>query len=366
MKKICFINVNAYSIFNPRSKAVVGGTEVQLFNIANYLSFGNNFQISFIVGDWGQKVDEEYYGKIKLVKSFSLQKTLWNYVKAPFVLWNKLTKEDADVYIASSAGVEIGIIALFCKMKGRRFIYRTAHQIDCNLEFIKERGIVGKIYKYGLENTDVVITQNKEHQEMLWNNHKIDAIILKNCYNIKMTNKQDKKYILWVARCDKWKRPKLFLRIVKNFSQEKFIMISPRVEHNKQLFVEIEKEARQLNNLQFIEKVPFSKIQEYFNKAKLFIGTSDYEGFPNTYLQACMGGTPIISLRVNPDKFITKNSLGYCADGNFNLMLKQIKQILKNKDDWKVKSDNTLEYVKKNHDINNIGKRWEKIINKLV
>jgi glycosyltransferase involved in cell wall biosynthesis len=176
----------------------------------------------------------------------------------------------------------------------------------------------------------------------------------------------NKKYILWVGRCNKGKRPELFLRIVKKFPKEKFIMISPMVSDERDLFDQIKQEASQLTNLVFIERVSFFEIQKYFNEAKIFLGTSDYEGFPNTYLQACLGGTPIISLRVNPDNFITENNLGYCANGKLDLMLDKINYILNHPDDWLEKSRNALKYVKKNHNINIIGKKWRAILEKLT
>jgi len=364
--KVCFFNVNAYSLFNPNSEAQIGGTEIQLFNVAKYLSQNSNFEISFIVGDWGQKEIEEHKS-IKVYKSISLQKTIRNYLLAPFIIWNKLTVVNADIYIASSAGVEIGITALFCKIKNKKFIYRTAHQMDCDGEFVEKNSWRGKVFEYGLKNADIIITQNEEHQELL-KSQKIKATVVRNGFRIsgEVVDFDDKKYILWVSRCDGWKRPGLFLKIVRKFPQENFVMISPRIAHEKELFNEIKQQASRLTNLKFIEKIPFIEIQKYFNKAKLFIGTSDFEGFPNTYLQACMGNTPIVSLNVNPDKFITKNNLGYCADGNFDLMLRQIKEIAEGDNSiWQEKSKNALKYVKENHNINKSGSQWKVIIKNL-
>jgi len=365
MKKICFVNMNAYSLFNPNSNAPIGGAEVDLYTLANYLK--KYFQIDFIVGDWGQEKVEVHQG-IKVYKSIKLQKTVWNYLKAPFLLWHNLQVSGADVYLMESAGIEVGIVAVFCKIYRKKFLYRTAHDIDCNREFIKENKIAGYFYKYGLEGADSVTTQNKDNQKMLWENHKIKAKILKNAYQIDnlATKNYDKNYILWVARCSKWKRPELFLRIVKKFPEEKFVMISPMVSDERDLFNQIKQGASQLTNLVFIERVSFFEIQKYFNKAKIFLGTSDYEGFPNTYLQACLGGTPIISLRVNPDNFITENNLGYCANGKLDLMLDKINYILNHPDDWLEKSRNALKYVKKNHNINIIGKKWRAILEKLT
>jgi len=143
-------------------------------------------------------------------------------------------------------------------------------------------------------------------------------------------------------------------------------MISNKQAGNEELFKKVSKKVSFVKNIRFIERIPFEKIQDYYNSAELFIGTSEYEGFPNTYVQACLGKTPIISYKVNPDNFINVNHLGYCSEGNFDLMIDQIEKIFSDEEDWKIKSENAYNYVKKNHDINTIGKQWEKVIRVLL
>lgn len=365
MSKICFVNINIYSLFSPHSEALIGGAEVQLFNLSNYLK--NKHEVSIITGDWGQKNAYEKFDNINVWKSFSLDKKLKNYIKAPFLLWQKMKSINADIYIISSAGIEVGLVGFFCKLLHKKFIYRTAHEIDCSGEYIKKNGWKGIVYKYGLLNADMVVTQGLAHKKMLAKNHNIKATVIKNSFQISHhQTKHIKKFILWVARCSEWKHPELFLDIVSKFPEEKFVMISPISGEQKKLFYQIKKMARQLGNLKFIKGVDFSDSQKYYNKAKLFIGTSEFEGFPNTYIQACIGGTPIISYVVNPDKFITNNNLGYCADGDFNRMLKQIKIIIKDSDDWSRKSSNAIQYVKKNHNILINAEKWNSIINNFL
>jgi glycosyltransferase involved in cell wall biosynthesis len=89
----------------------------------------------------------------------------------------------------------------------------------------------------------------------------------------------------------------------------------------------IEKEAKKIKNIDFVGPVHYSKVNSYFNRAKLFINTSDIEGFPNSFLQAWIRGVPVVSF-FDPDKLIDKYELGY-APSNLEGMKKCVDRLLK-------------------------------------
>ena len=256
----------------------------------------------------------------------------------------------------------VGIAAFYAKLFGKKHLHRTAHLIDVNSSWIENNGIAGKIYKYGLLNANKIVTQNKEHKELLLQNHAINADILKNAFEIKNNQPHEKKNILWVGRFESWKNPVFFLNLAKTVSTHNFTMICPANENNKQEWKAFQKKTLRIPNLTFIEQVPFSEIQSYFNEAQIFINTSDFEGFPNTFLQAAQAKTPIISLNVNPDNFLNEYNCGIFCNNDFDSMVEQTKKLLNNKQELQLKGENCYRYLKKNHDINVIGKQLEEII----
>ena len=64
------------------------------------------------------------------------------------------------------------------------------------------------------------------------------------------------------------------------------------------------------SNIEYLGKVAPAKSIEIIANASLLLSTSDEEGFPSTFLEAWASGTPVISLKLDPDALIQKHQLG--------------------------------------------------------
>jgi glycosyltransferase involved in cell wall biosynthesis len=357
MKKICFISIFAYPIFNPKCRTIFGGAEADLFRYAN--TFKNKYKVYFLVGDFNQN-NHETYKKINIIKGFKSFKYLYTSLSKIinlFIFFYKLNQINADVYIQEAAGIETGITALYCKLFKKKFIYMTASSIDTDGGYHRLKPFEAIFYEWGLKHATHVICQTRSQQTNLTKNYLVKSLVMKNSYLLPHKIPIKNNFVLWVGSAKILKQPQLFLDLAKSLPSHYFTIILP--QHDLLLWNKIRKQVRYITNLKFIEKVPYRKINKYFSKAKVFVNTSTYEGFPNTFVQAAMYGTPIVSLNVNPDNFLIKNKCGFCANGSFNKLIKYTSLLLTNNRFWLETSQNAYNYARENHDIN---KNIKKII----
>ena len=97
---------------------------------------------------------------------------------------------------------------------------------------------------------------------------------------------------------------------------------------DKELWITIESRAQKYPNLKFRESIPYSNIQDHYDRARFLVSTSSAEGFPNVMIQAAQGGAGIISLALDPDGFIDTFGAGFCAGGDLKLFVTKTKQLL--------------------------------------
>ncbi|MBN1253041.1 MAG: glycosyltransferase family 4 protein [Bacteroidales bacterium] len=365
--KVCFFAPAAFPLFKKNYSDVFGGAELQMYLIANKLSENKNYIIDFIVADYGQKKIEKFEN-ITVFKSFKLlqKESIFSKFIKSISYFLLLIKINPDIIITTAAHATVGFTALYSKIFNKKHIHRTAHLNDVNLAWINTNGIVGNIYKYGLYNADKVINQSIEHKNLLSKNHKIEAEVIKNAFIINKYQQTEKKSILWVGRFVNWKNPDLFLKLATEFTDEKFTMICPYSDKNLEEWNKFKQKAYNIKNLNFIDNVPFFEIQKYFNESKLFVNTSESEGYPNTFLQAAAAKTPIISLNVNPDNFLTEYNCGYFCNNDFLKMTEKINYLLNDNSKMQQLGENLRQYLENQHDLNKIVIKFEKIISQCI
>lgn len=270
---------------------------------------------------------------------------------------------DAQIYFEEVASWGTFLIALFCKLNNKTFVYRTASAIECDGTYLKQHYFGGKAFAWSLKNAAQVVVQNETDAKKLKRSIGVDSIVIANAHYMPELTEHKEGTILWVGRSDQLKRPELFIKLAQMYPEEKFIMICPRaLKHTT--YDQLVDKAAQVGNLNFIKQVQFDKIENFYQQAKLFVCTSKAEGFPNTYVEACKCATPIFSLCVNPDNFLTTYQCGICANDSWNEFVRQFEALLISGKLTEY-GKNAREYAEQKHAIENIIEMYKELFSKL-
>jgi glycosyltransferase involved in cell wall biosynthesis len=185
---------------------------------------------------------------------------------------------------------------------------------EINGEFRRAYPIRGALFEKAVQAADLRFAMSG-YQEMLFQKRNMKCSLYRNLILPRTLPRTIPKDIdlLWVARCQPIKQPHRFLDLVEKLPDTKCQMICPR--ENVALWESVRKRAQKLPHLTFLEKVPYHQIQEHYDAAKIFVNTSVFEGWPNSFIQSGLASTALLSLNINPDGLFEKYFLGKCAHG---------------------------------------------------
>lgn len=358
--RICFVAPKAYPLFNPAVDEVFGGAEVDLYLLAAELAKDKNFEVTFITADYGQK-------KIENVQDVTIIKSV-NFEKNPFTgarqVWQAMNTADAGIYFQEASSWGTFLVALFCKLHKKIFVYRTANQGECDGKFRRQHFLTGKAFHWSLQNAKQVIVQNQIDKAKLQQTTGICSKVIPNAHHLSALPECGRNVILWVGRSAEVKRPELFIDLAEKMPTERFAMICQRATGDEK-YEELVTRAGTLENLEFIERVAFDEIDSYFRRARVFVNTSSTEGFPNTFVQACKNAVPILSLMVNPDGFLDSHKCGMCANDDSDLLVDMLKRLL-NRDKADEIGNSARRYAEENHDIAKIVEKYKILFKDLM
>jgi glycosyltransferase involved in cell wall biosynthesis len=316
-RKICIVGLDSYGLLSGEGDLrYIGGETVQHVLLARaWRDLGHD--VSMIVFDDGQGEKRVVDGITALAahrRTAGLPGLRFFHPRAS-KLFAALMAADADVYYQSPAGAFTGITAWFCRMTGRKFIFRVASDSDCEKEHSRIRlWRDRRLFDFGLHRADLVAAQTEVQARMLLENHGIEAPVINMLVEPPARAGADTPKdidVLWLSNLRDLKRPELVLELARQLPQVKFTLAGgPLPTAAGQTYYEdVKAAAARLPNVSMPGPVRYADTGAWFDRAKLFLNTSSIEGFPNTFLQAWIRGVPVVSF-FDPDGLIRRLQLG--------------------------------------------------------
>lgn len=309
------MGLDNYPVLNPGlGSEYFGGESVQQTLLAKaFAELG--YDVFMIVYDYGQP-NKEVIDGITVLRCFRESEgvPIFRYIHPRITsVWSAMKEADADIYYQSCAGMRTGLVAYFCKRFNRKFIFRLAHDSDCIpgeqiIPYWRDR----KIYEYGLRRTNLTAAQGFRQVELLKKYYGLASTPINMTVQLPDKPVADNLKdidVLWVNNLREFKRPELVPELAKLLPDYNITMIGGAVPGNDALYQRVRMLAESSDNLDFKGAVAYHDVNQFFSRAKLFVNTSDWEGFPNSFLQAWIRRVPVLSF-FDPDGLIQSESLG--------------------------------------------------------
>lgn len=171
------------------------------------------------------------------------------------------------------------------------------------------------LYAWGLSRTERVFVQHGGQLKELPLRWRPKAQVVRSITQVSQTRHAHATrlpYVAWVGMLRQPKRPDLLLEIAKQSPGITFVVCGGAATHRSmpgysQRLID---ELRVLPNIDYRGQVAPGEAERIISCAAALLCTSDQEGFPNTFLQAWSYGTPVVTLRVDPDHLIEQLGLG--------------------------------------------------------
>jgi glycosyltransferase involved in cell wall biosynthesis len=365
LPSICFVAPTAYPLLaGDTSIKHVGGAELQQALIARALA-KRGYRVSMVCMNHGQDELVNIDG-VTVYRAYASQEGLpilrFVYPRLTSV-WKCMKEADADIYYQRATGMLTGVVANFCMRHDRMSIYASASNEDFlrpspKISFLRDR----LLFEYGIRNATSILVQNVEQRDLLQQYYSRDAEVLANGYLPPVeVGRKNNGYILWVSTLRKVKQPHLFLELAKSLPSYHFVMVGGAGSGEQALYDHIHGEAQGARNLDFVGFVPYAKIDQYFDRARLVVNTSLAEGFPNTFLQAWARGIPSLSF-VDSGARLEDGSDVEIRCTSLDEMSRHVAELMGNDARWLKKGDTVKAHFEREHSLDRYIEKFEEII----
>ncbi len=363
---VCFVAPTTWPVLSgDRDIPVVGGAEVQQSMIAPALA-ARGYRVSMIALDYGQPERAEVRG----VTVHRIHKPDAGLPGVRFLhprltsLWSALKRIDADVYYQRTAAIDTAVMAHFCRRYGKRSIYAGASDVDFipgreDIRFARDRAI----FQWGVRNVDEVVVQNATQVATLREHYGRDGSLIPSCFAPPPGAHAERTgYVLWAATVRPTKRPEIVLEIARRLPNYRFILIGGPDPGRKaaEYLQSVAQAAATLPNVEVKGFVPFAEADRHFSGARVFVNTSLYEGFPNTFLQAWSRGVPTVGFVDTGSR--EAGAPVYDIVGDISEATWKVERLMRDDILWREASQRVARHFRARHSVDAVIDLYERVL----
>ncbi|MCD6367444.1 MAG: glycosyltransferase family 4 protein [Bacteroidales bacterium] len=317
----------------------LGGAEYQILLLTQEL-LKSGHELHYIYIDYGCRNDTAKEINLHPLKV----KTLSRKLGANFFLYgsdivNYLNNIKPEFIYHRNLSAFAGIAAKYCAVSECKLVWHIANEPDVQpfrLSRVRTAmfDFIDKMYaEHGIRHADYIIGQARYQEELLLNNYGRKCNLIIGNWHPVPTEKSVKELpnkVVWIANFKPQKHPEIFIELARRFldyNDIEFIMIGRPASGEFQQ--QLEDKIGKIDNLTYLGEKTIDEVNLVLGESHVFVNTSEYEGFANTFVQAWMREVPVVSLTVDPDDLLKTEKIGFHS-GNFENLFCDTKRLIEN------------------------------------
>lgn len=286
-----------------------------------------------------------------------------------------LIEQKADIYYVRLRSYLHLPVYLAARKNHARFIQALAHDLDVQdnagklrheyfdrfnlFKYLSVSLPNDLIFDWLLKRSDYVFLQHTG-QKVRFQKIKGKEVLFRNLIKIpssSLIQERRENYFIHVGAISVLKGSENLQRLIQMLSPEIKVMIVGNARDKRSM--EIVEKLKNYPNVILTGRKSHSETLGLISRSAALISTSNFEGFPNIFLESWASSIPVISLHINPDHIIEKYALGYYCSGDINKM----KEIMENEDMARFRNEDFISYLKEFHSWETANDRIMQILN---
>jgi len=371
--KICFVAHNAYAALAKGNIDHIGGIERQQVMMARWL-VDKGHEVSMIT--WGRREpSEDVIDGIRL-HYLCRQSDGFPVVRFFHPRWTSLIramrKADADIYYYNLGDLALGQVVAWARKAGKAAVYSVSSESVCHADLRQVLSLRERLfYVWGLGRIEDVFVQTARQSELLAKNYDKSARILAMpCADIsaakplaQIAASGERPRAVWVGRISKEKRPAWIIELARLCPNIDFDVVGG-ANRDTDYAKEFLQQAETLDNVNIRGVVQHEAIADVYRNANVMLCTSEYEGFPNVFLEAWSLGLPAVT-SFDPDNIVSQQEIGVVGS-DVATLADGLQNVLEDGSMWLNCSANARKYFVENHQIDAAMQGFETALQDVV